>query len=84
MDEPVPAGGRPEQDGNQTPDAAAGEQRPAELLSAVEALSCRVTPLELGQCSPQQLVEMHDRLGGLMRRVVVELQTRLCRTDGKP
>uniref|UniRef100_A0A3Q4HA34 Replication timing regulatory factor 1 n=1 Tax=Neolamprologus brichardi TaxID=32507 RepID=A0A3Q4HA34_NEOBR len=53
------------------------------LSSEIEALSCRMTPQELSVCSPQQLVEMHDQLGGMMRRVVVELQTRLCQTDGK-
>ncbi|XP_040003841.1 telomere-associated protein RIF1 isoform X3 [Xiphias gladius] len=95
LDEPVPADGRPQQDGsgNRTLDAPAGEhyQQPPEgrphpdgLLSEVEALTCRMTPLELGGCSPRQLVQMHDRLGGMMRRVVVELQTRLCQTDGKP
>uniref|UniRef100_A0A4W6EWK1 Replication timing regulatory factor 1 n=1 Tax=Lates calcarifer TaxID=8187 RepID=A0A4W6EWK1_LATCA len=47
------------------------------LLSEVEALTCRMTPLELSRCSPQQLVQMHDQLGCMMRRVVVELQTRL-------
>uniref|UniRef100_A0A669BIV0 Replication timing regulatory factor 1 n=1 Tax=Oreochromis niloticus TaxID=8128 RepID=A0A669BIV0_ORENI len=53
------------------------------LSSEIEGLSCRMTPQELSVCSPQQLVEMHDQLGGMMRRVVVELQTRLCQTDGK-
>ncbi|XP_044071560.1 telomere-associated protein RIF1 isoform X2 [Siniperca chuatsi] len=90
VDELVSADGRPEQEGsgNQTTDAPAGQQRPEEhpegLLSEVEALTCRMTPLELGYCSPQQLVQMHDQLGGMMRCVVVELQTRLCQTDGKP
>uniref|UniRef100_A0A3Q1JRE5 Telomere-associated protein Rif1 N-terminal domain-containing protein n=1 Tax=Anabas testudineus TaxID=64144 RepID=A0A3Q1JRE5_ANATE len=43
-----------------------------------------MTPLELSHCSPKQLVQLHDQLGGMMSRVVVELQTRLCHTDGKP
>lgn len=92
MDEPVSADGRPEQDVSrgQTPDTPAEQQRPEGqlhpegLLSEVEALTCRMTPLELSCCSPHQLVQMHDQLGGMMRRVVVELQTRLCQTDGKP
>uniref|UniRef100_I3K7T6 Replication timing regulatory factor 1 n=1 Tax=Oreochromis niloticus TaxID=8128 RepID=I3K7T6_ORENI len=59
-------------------------QQPRDSLSSeIEGLSCRMTPQELSVCSPQQLVEMHDQLGGMMRRVVVELQTRLCQTDGK-
>ncbi|GLD56619.1 telomere-associated protein RIF1-like protein, partial [Lates japonicus] len=85
VDEPVPADGRPQQDdyGNQTPDTLAGGQQhqpEGRLLSEVEALTCRMTPLELSRCSPQQLVQMHDQLGCMMRRVVVELQTRLCQT----
>ncbi|KAL7384375.1 hypothetical protein ABVT39_000902 [Epinephelus coioides] len=87
MDDPVPADGRPEQDGsrNETPDTPAGEQRAdGPLQSEVEALSGRMTPLELSYCSPQQLVQIHDQLGGMMRRVVVELETRLCQTEGKP
>lgn len=88
MDEPVPLDGRPEQDVSETPDTPAGEprpevqQHPEGLQAEVEALTCRMTPLELSHCSPQQLVQMHDQLGGMMRRVVVELQTRLCQTDG--
>ncbi|XP_047226741.1 telomere-associated protein RIF1 isoform X2 [Girardinichthys multiradiatus] len=69
-----------------TPEQQDGKQRPeeelhpaAELPAAVEALTCRMTPLELRGCSPQQLAEMHEQLGGMMRGVVVELQTRLCR-----
>lgn len=87
VDEPVPSDRRTEQDGsgNQTPDTPAGEQRPeGPLQSEVEFLTGRMTPLELSYCSPQQLVQMHDRLGGMMRRVVVELQTRLDQTDSKP
>uniref|UniRef100_A0A673B437 Replication timing regulatory factor 1 n=1 Tax=Sphaeramia orbicularis TaxID=375764 RepID=A0A673B437_9TELE len=60
-----------------------GQLQSASLLSDVEALSCRISE-ELSQCSPQQLVELHDHLGGAMRRVMVEMHTRLCKTDGKP
>uniref|UniRef100_A0A665WXC8 Replication timing regulatory factor 1 n=1 Tax=Echeneis naucrates TaxID=173247 RepID=A0A665WXC8_ECHNA len=90
LDEPLPADVRPQQDGgeNQTPDAPTGgdQQHQTEvlLLSDVEALSSRMTPPELSRCSPQELLQMHDQLGGLMRRVVVELHTRLRHTDGKP
>uniref|UniRef100_A0A667ZMZ6 Replication timing regulatory factor 1 n=1 Tax=Myripristis murdjan TaxID=586833 RepID=A0A667ZMZ6_9TELE len=61
-----------------------GQPNPEGLLSQMEALSSRVTPLELNRCSPQQLLQLHDHLGGMMRSVVVELQTRLCQTDNKP
>ncbi|KAM7406970.1 hypothetical protein PAMA_002938 [Pampus argenteus] len=82
VDEPVPV----EEDPFREPtlDSAAAEQRPEGLLSEVEGLTCRMSPLELSRCSPQQLVHMHDQLGGMMRRVVVELQTRVCQTDCKP
>ncbi|XP_027146662.1 telomere-associated protein RIF1 isoform X2 [Larimichthys crocea] len=86
VDEPVPADGRPEQDAptDQTTDMPAREQRAEGLLSEVEALTCRMTPSELSHCSPQQLVQIHHQLGGLMSHVVLELQTRLCRADAKP
>ncbi|XP_035532223.1 telomere-associated protein RIF1 isoform X2 [Morone saxatilis] len=92
VDEPTPADGIPEQggSGDQTADAPAAEQRPEGqlhpegLLSEVAVLTRRMTPSELSYCSPQQLVQMHDQLGGMMRRVVVELQSRLCQMDGKP
>ncbi|XP_012715413.2 telomere-associated protein RIF1 isoform X2 [Fundulus heteroclitus] len=68
-----------------TPERQDGEQRLLEVLhpdadlpSAVEALTCRMTPPGLSRCSAQQLVEMHEQLGDMMRVVVVELQTRLC------
>uniref|UniRef100_A0A8C4DQ08 Replication timing regulatory factor 1 n=1 Tax=Dicentrarchus labrax TaxID=13489 RepID=A0A8C4DQ08_DICLA len=76
--------------GDQTADTPAAEQGPAGqlhpegLLSEVAVLTRRMTPSELSYCSPQQLVQMHDQLGGMMRRVVVELQSRLCQMDGKP
>nr|XP_020477350.1 telomere-associated protein RIF1 [Monopterus albus] len=92
VDECVPVDEKPEQDcsRNEIPDLAAtgqqqqpeGQLQPDRLLSQVEALTCRMTPLELSGCSPQQLVLMHDQLGGMMRRLVVELQSRLCQTDG--
>lgn len=92
VDEPGTADRRPEHDvpSDQTSGALAREERPEGLLhpegllSEVEALTCRMTPLELSCCSPQQLVQMHDQLGDMMRRVVVELQTRVCQTEDKP
>uniref|UniRef100_A0A1A8N1P0 RAP1 interacting factor homolog n=1 Tax=Nothobranchius pienaari TaxID=704102 RepID=A0A1A8N1P0_9TELE len=77
-----------DEDTTAAPDGPAEDQRPEEavhpdrLVSAVEALTCRMTPLELSCCTPQQLVEMHEQLGGMMRSVVVELQTRLDHSDG--
>lgn len=87
LDEPVSADGSPERDDStdRLPDLS--DQRPEggadRLLAQVESLNASMTPLELSRCSPQQLVQVHDQLGGLMRRVVVELQDRLTRTDGK-
>lgn len=90
VDEPV-ADAKAELDhsGIQTLDTSDAEQKPegplhsGSLLSDAEALSCRISE-ELSQCSPQQLVELHDHLGGAMRRVVVEMHARLCKTEGKP
>lgn len=76
--------------GNQTPEVQDGDRRPEDrrpedllLPSDVELLSCKMSPSELGRCSAQQLVQIHDQLGGMMRRVVVELQTRVQQTDDR-
>ncbi|KAM6978392.1 telomere-associated protein RIF1 [Tautogolabrus adspersus] len=93
VDEPVLPADTKQENGvsvYRTSDASPGEDTPVQplqpecLLAEVDALTCRMTPQGLGQCSPQQLVRMHDQLGGMMRRVVVELQTRLCKTDETP
>ncbi|KAM3862259.1 telomere-associated protein RIF1 [Diretmus argenteus] len=85
VDEPVSVDEKPEQDSSrsQSPDGQPpGEPRPEGVLMEAEALSSRMTPLQLNRWSPEQLVQLHDHLGGMMRSVVVELQTRLCQTDG--
>lgn len=82
LDEPLPADAAAEhQDGEQRPAVLADPA--AELPAAVEALACRATPLELSRCSPQQLLQMHEQLGGMMRGVAVELQARLCHASDK-
>ncbi|TNN48023.1 Telomere-associated protein RIF1 [Liparis tanakae] len=85
VDEPLPAADEgPEGDasGNRTPGTPSGDREhdpEARLRSEVDALTGSMTPLELGGCSPGRLLQIHEQLGGLMRRVAVELQTRLCR-----
>ncbi|XP_035266543.1 telomere-associated protein RIF1 isoform X2 [Anguilla anguilla] len=59
------------------------EQTSVELPSAVEALGARLTPGELGRCSPGQLVLMHEQLGGMMRAIVAQLQARLAPSAGE-
>ncbi|XP_015251904.1 PREDICTED: telomere-associated protein RIF1 isoform X1 [Cyprinodon variegatus] len=87
IDEPVSADvnssvSEERRDGEERP--GEGEQRPEDAPpAAVEALARRMTAPELSLCSPQQLVEMHEQLGGMMRAVVVELQTRLCGAGDK-
>uniref|UniRef100_A0A6Q2ZJB3 Telomere-associated protein Rif1 N-terminal domain-containing protein n=1 Tax=Esox lucius TaxID=8010 RepID=A0A6Q2ZJB3_ESOLU len=54
------------------------DQRPGGgLLSEVEALGNRLTGEELTLCSPDQLLQLHDQLAGMMRTVMVQLQSRL-------
>lgn len=86
VDEPVAADSSPDEGASRdvVPEPPVDEQRPdGRLLSEVETLTSRMTPTELSHCSVQQLGQIHEHLGGLMRRVVVELQTRICQTDGK-
>lgn len=47
------------------------------LLSQFESLNSKTTPEELGQCSPQDLLSVHQTLGDLMTRVAVEMHSRL-------
>lgn len=54
------------------------------LLTDVEALSCRLTPSELGRCSGQQLVQLHHKLGDMMRNVVTQLHSRVCQSESEP
>uniref|UniRef100_A0A3P9LLJ9 Replication timing regulatory factor 1 n=1 Tax=Oryzias latipes TaxID=8090 RepID=A0A3P9LLJ9_ORYLA len=61
-------------EGNQSP---AQGLHPSGLLGELEALSSRMTPMELSNLSPQQLVDIHAHLGGMMSRMVAEMQTRL-------
>lgn len=92
VDKPVPVDQRPEQDcsRSQTPEGqpkehlAVGQIKPEGLLSEVEALGSRMTSEELSHCSPEQLAHLHEHLGGMMRSVVVELQTRLCQRHNAP
>lgn len=54
------------------------------LLPDVDRLACRMTQTELQRCSAEQLVHIHNKLGDMMKHVVVELHTRLCQTQGEP
>ncbi|XP_076012466.1 telomere-associated protein RIF1 [Genypterus blacodes] len=78
VDEPGQAEGRMEKDTARCQTADGG------LLLEFEALASRMTPLELSRCSPQQLVKLHEQLGGVMRLVVANLQSRLCQAEDKP
>lgn len=66
----------------ETGDSTASEQKqeapvPMELVSDVAALGARLTPEELGRCSPKELGVMHEQLSGMMRSIVDHLQSRL-------
>ncbi|XP_029968020.1 telomere-associated protein RIF1-like [Salarias fasciatus] len=54
----------------------------APLLSELQALCCRASPAALGRCSPRELVDAHQLLGGLMSSVVRELESRVGRAEG--
>ncbi|CAL8343119.1 unnamed protein product [Boreogadus saida] len=55
---------------------------PGGLLCQADALSSVASIEELGLCTAEQLVRLHDVLGGVMRGVVLELQSRLGHMDG--
>ncbi|XP_056436070.1 telomere-associated protein RIF1 [Gadus chalcogrammus] len=55
---------------------------PGGLLCQADALSSSASIEELGLCTAEQLVRLHDTLGGVMRSVVLELQSRLGHMDG--
>uniref|UniRef100_A0A8C7D049 Replication timing regulatory factor 1 n=1 Tax=Oncorhynchus kisutch TaxID=8019 RepID=A0A8C7D049_ONCKI len=62
----------------QGPEERPDHQRPeGDLLLEVESLGARLAGEELSRCSPDQLVQLHDQLGGMMKNVVVQLQSRL-------
>ena len=52
------------------------------LLCLADALSSSASMEQLGLCTAEQLVRLHDALGGVMRSVVLELQSRLGHMDG--
>ncbi|CAL8370380.1 unnamed protein product [Arctogadus glacialis] len=54
---------------------------PGGLLCHADALSSIASIEELGLCTAEQLVRLHDALGGVMRSVVLELQSRLGHMD---
>lgn len=89
LDDPVPtdSGLEPEGSGKETVETEQrldGQVHPdGGLLPQLEVLNSRMMPSELRCCSPQQLVQIHDTLGDLMKRIVTELQARVCQTDGK-
>ncbi|XP_029558225.1 telomere-associated protein RIF1 isoform X3 [Salmo trutta] len=47
------------------------------LLLEVESLAAHLMGEGLSHCSSDQLVQIHDQLGGMMRTVVVQLQSRV-------
>uniref|UniRef100_H3D1V0 Replication timing regulatory factor 1 n=1 Tax=Tetraodon nigroviridis TaxID=99883 RepID=H3D1V0_TETNG len=54
------------------------------LVPDLDRLACRMTQTELQRCSAEQLVQVHHRLGRMMKQVVEELHSRLGPTPGKP
>lgn len=87
VDEPLPADWTRDT-GKESMETSCTEQRPdghlQGLLPDLDRLACRMMQTELQQCSAEHLVQIHDKLGNMMKHVVVELHTRLCQTQGKP
>lgn len=89
VDEPLPADWTMEADapanGKGTMDTmdTDGRSHPEGLLPGLESLTGRMES-ELRYCSSEQLVQIHERLGDMMKRVVVELQSRLYLSQGEP
>ncbi|XP_038870184.1 telomere-associated protein RIF1-like [Salvelinus namaycush] len=78
LDEPVSK--EHEEHPEERPDQSRPDhQKTAEggLLLEVESLAAHLTGEGLSHCSSDQLVQIHDQLGGMMRTVVVQLQSRL-------
>ncbi|KAJ8012367.1 hypothetical protein DPEC_G00041970 [Dallia pectoralis] len=75
LDEPISMGPCPEDGTHQnTPN----DHRPeGDLVSELETLGNRMTGEELTLLSPDQLLQLHDHLAGMMRTVVVQLQSRI-------
>uniref|UniRef100_A0A8C7UR95 Replication timing regulatory factor 1 n=1 Tax=Oncorhynchus mykiss TaxID=8022 RepID=A0A8C7UR95_ONCMY len=78
LDEPVP------KEHEEPPEERLDQSRPdhqktAEggLMLEVESLAAHLTGEGLSHCSSDQLVLIHDQLGGMMRTVVLQLQSRL-------
>lgn len=94
VDEPLPADWTMEADGSEngkgTVDTSStgsgpdGQSHPGGLLPELERLAGRTMESELRHCSAEHLVQIHDRLGNMMKHVVAELHTRLCQTRGEP
>ncbi|XP_054643055.1 telomere-associated protein RIF1 isoform X2 [Dunckerocampus dactyliophorus] len=57
---------------------------PPGLLCQLDAVDGVLTRPLLKQCSPQQLLDMHQRLTGMTSRVVMEMSTRLSTAHQRP
>lgn len=94
VDEPLPADwtmeaggsghGKGTLDTSSTGSGLDGQSHPGCLLPELERLAGRTMESELQHCSAEHLVQIHDRLGTMMKHVVAELHTRLCQTRGEP
>nr|XP_061826919.1 telomere-associated protein RIF1 isoform X1 [Nerophis lumbriciformis] len=83
---PVPTGQGDEHSSLQTPTGVPEAPSVAQwgLLSQLDSLDSEMTPPLLNQCSPQQLLDVHQRLTGLTRRVVLEMSVRLGAAQERP
>ncbi|XP_061735435.1 telomere-associated protein RIF1-like [Nerophis ophidion] len=83
---PVPTGKDDKHSSVQTPTGVSKAPSGAQwgLLSQLDSLDSEMTSPLLNQCSPQQLLDVHQRLTGLTRRVVLEMSVRLGAAQERP
>lgn len=84
-DDPAPLAEEEEEPEKEEAAPRAGAQDGAGgLVTDLEELSCRLTPSELGRCSAQQLLQLHHKLGDMMRTVVTQLHSRVRPSQSDP
>nr|XP_057937557.1 telomere-associated protein RIF1 [Doryrhamphus excisus] len=83
LDQPGPHPTRLDEDQTAAPDPPP-EGAPPGVLYQLDTVEGVLSPFLLKQCSPQQLLDIHQRLTGMTSRVVTEMSTRLGAAHPRP